>query len=565
MIKMLKLLIPFLCLAIVFSSCKDDSNSTQGMTALGGKKYGGTFKFMSSEKVSTLMPSQSISIFNTRITNQIFEPLMRYDSETMEVIPALAESFSVNDDLTKYTFKLREGAKFSSNDCFSNDNDRLVTAEDVKFSLSYATSGLKQNKAAYLLKDFIKGGEEYYENTSSTLDGQSLEGIQTNGSNEVIISLVKPFPGFEKVLANSILGIVSKKAYEKYGETSDLNPVGSGPFVLESFSDSGIKLKRNPDYWQEDDFGNKLPFLEGIEMTYSDNKRSQLDAFQTEEVDIVLEIPVEEVPFILGELDSAHLNVRHKVEAERTMGMTYICMAVGSDEFSNLKVRQAINLAIDRKFIIENDLKGEGYYAENGVVPSMTGYDNSKVKGDQFNPVLARQLLAQAGYPNGVNFPKLEIYVNGVEGGLNDMIGRSVSQQLKKHLNLEFSVKMCSLEERDNAIASGTAKIWRSGWVADYPGPHNFLSLYSGDNRFGYSNESFNKLFRSASAELDSEKRSKLFEQCDQMIVNDVPVIPIMRDDHIVLVNLRVRDFNTNPMQQIYLAKTFIKELKSRD
>lgn len=563
MTRMLKLLTPLFLLAIVFNSCKTGSEEPENMVALGGKKYGGEFNFMSSENIQTLFPLHGTDIYSVRISGQIFETLLRINSETMEVEPGLAESFDVNDDLTEYTFKIRNGVKFHENDCFKSDDERILTPEDVKFTLEYSISGMEENEFSLLLKDYVKGGNEFYEATKNGLNGKSVEGIQVKGEN-VVVSLNKPYAEFEMVLSNIVFGIVSKKAFEKYGKDIDDNPVGTGPFALYKKSDEGIDLKRNPDYWKQDEFGNQLPFLSAVHMTYSKNKRSQLDAFQKEEVDIVLEIPVDEVPFILGDLESAHLNVRHKVAAEKSLGMTYLGFAAQSEEFKDAKVRKAIDLAIDASYIIDNDLQGEGYYAENGIVPEMANYKSSEVKRVDFDVNKAKRLLAEAGYPNGRGFPKLEIYSNGLKGSLNELVVNSIAKQLKKNLNLDFTVKLCSLEDRDKAIESGEAKIWRKGWVADIPDAQNFLSLIYEGNQQNYSNEEFNQLFLAASAEVDSEKRNQMYIQCDQIATDEAVIIPILRGDHIVLINLRVRDFQTNPLQQMYLGETFIKELKVR-
>lgn len=560
---MLKLITSFVLFVFVLFSCTNTSEPVENLVALGGKKYGGEFKFMSSEKIQSLFPVNGMDIYSSRILNQIFEPLMRINPGTLETEPCLAESFDVNEDLTEYTFHIRKDVKFQKNDCFKNDEDRVLTPEDVKFTFEYATSGLAQSQASSLLKDYVKGGVEFNESTKDGLEGKSIEGIKVSGE-DLIITLTRPYPEFEKVLSNVFLGIVSKKAFERYGESIDDNPVGTGPFILKTKTDEGVDLVRNDEYWRKDKFGNQLPFLSSVHMSYSENKRSQLDAFQKKEVDIVLEIPVEDVPFILGDLDSAHLNVRHRVESQKSLSMSYIGMALGSDEFSDINVRKAIDLAIDKRYIIDHDLQGEGYYAEHGMVPEMGIYQSSDVQREGFNPERARKLLANAGYPNGKNFPKLEIYVNGLAGGMNQLVGESICSQLKKNLNLDFSVKMCSYLERDQAIQSGEAKIWREGWIADIPDPQNFFTLIYGENKYGYLDENFNSQYLAASSEMNPEKRNKLFVECDQIIADQVPLIPVMRGDHIVLVNLRVRDFMANPLRKLYLGDVFIKELKPK-
>ena len=129
-----------LSLSLIISSCGSDSTDTNDLKAIGGKIYGGEFSFMSPEKIESLLPISVSDIYSNRILSQIYEPLLRIDMKTMQVTPSLAESFKVSGDAKVFTFKLRKGILFHDDDCFSNDKERELTAEDVKFSLDLACS-----------------------------------------------------------------------------------------------------------------------------------------------------------------------------------------------------------------------------------------------------------------------------------------------------------------------------------------------------------------------------------------------------------------------------------------
>ena len=186
--------------------------------------------------------------------------------------------------------------------------------------------------------------------------------------------MTNSFIGFEKVLTHRSLGIAPKEAYKKYGKNAGKHPVGSGPFALESFTTSKIVLKRNPEYWRKDEFGNRLPFLSKVILTYAKDSRTALKAFGKSEIDLVMELPVEEIQHVLGTLKEAQegKNVKHKVDSEKSMSMSYIAMANQSDEFKDVRVRKAFNMAIDRNRIIDLDLEGEGWPATHGRVLRFT-------------------------------------------------------------------------------------------------------------------------------------------------------------------------------------------------
>lgn len=545
------------------------------LVAKGGKMYGGEFRFMSSEKINTLFPTYSSDIYSMRLVSQLFEPLLAIDPVTLEVVPSLAESFSVSNDATVYTFKLRKGVYFHEDPCFGGDA-REFEASDAKFTLDIACSGLKENLVSYLLVNRVKGAQAYFDQTKKTqkLTDKGVEGIKVIDKHTIQITLIKSFAGFESILTHSSLGISAPESYKKYGKDVVKHPVGTGPFMLAAFGKDKIVLNRNPKYWQKDEFGNQLPFMDKVVMTYSKDKRSELMAFRKQEVDLVLEIPVEEIEHILGTLIEAQegKNVKHKVESEQSMSMMYVAMACESDEFKDERVRKAFNQAVNREVIIDEWLEGEGWAALNGFVPNMPNYESDKVRGHSYNPERAKGLMAQAGYPNGKGFPALDFYVNTVSGSGTHRACQSIAKQLKENLNIDLNIKLCTLDEREQAIQNGSAKIWRSGWVADSPDPENFLSLfYSGNiqenasmvNAFKFRDSEFDKLYEQALMEPNTDKRIDLLRRCDQIVIDRAAVMPVMTDDHIVLYNARIRNFEATPLEMMNLTSVYIKEPKS--
>lgn len=558
---------------LLISSCGNDDVNTSNLKAVAGKIYGGEFKFMSSEKIETIFPLSVTDVFASRIVAQLYEPLLRIDVNTMDIKPGIAESFTVSQDARVFTFKIRKGVYFHDDECFGGKG-RELTAQDVKYSLDMACSGLDINIVSYHLVDKITGAKEFNKNSKKSLPKGGVSGIKVVNANTIEIVLNEPFVGFDKVLAQHSLSVIPKEAYEMYGVDMKKHPVGTGPFMLEAFDNDKIVLKRHPRYWRKDEFGNQLPFLDKVVMTYAKNKKSELSAFQKRDIDIVLEIPVEDIENVFGSLEDAQngKNVKHKVETESSLKMSYVAFACNSKEFQDERVRKAFNLAVDRQVIVDNALQGEGYAALNGFVPPFENYPGEKVKGHEFNPQLAKTLLAEAGYPNGNNFPVLDIYVSTKEGSGTHKSIKSVVAQLKANLNVTIKIKLCTLQERGDAIVSGKAKMWRGGWVADYPDPENFLCLFyggninnnsaTGINDFKFNNKDFDLLYEKSLKELNNERRNELMIGCDQLLVDHAAVMPIMTDDFIVMVNVRVKDFKTNALQSLDFSEIYIKEQK---
>jgi ABC-type transport system substrate-binding protein len=206
------LFIPFISALIVLISSCGSGDETQ-LNAAGGKLYGGEFKFMSSEKVNNLYPLATSDIYTARFNSQIYEPLLKLDIETMKVVPALAKSYTISADAKTFVFKIRKGVKFQDDECFGGEG-RELTAEDVKFSLDMACSGLKGNKMSYLLVNRIKGAKDYYKNSKQSLPKAGVSGIRVLDAATVEITLTQAFPGFDKILTHTNLGIYPREAYD---------------------------------------------------------------------------------------------------------------------------------------------------------------------------------------------------------------------------------------------------------------------------------------------------------------------------------------------------------------
>ena len=536
----------------------------------GGKYYGGSFRFMSPEKVNNLLPVSSPDIYTQRINNQLFETLLRLDMDSMKVSPGLANFYKIDKEARKFTFRIREGIYFHPDPCFGNELHEM-TARDIKFTLDLACSGLKENKIGYLLTDRIQGARSFQARSKKFLPKEGVSGIRVLDDYTLEITLVQTFNGFDKILCHASLGIVSKEAFEKYGTELGNHPLGTGPFMLDKKDKNGIVLKRNPNYWRKDEFGKQLPFLDKIQLLYVKDKRSELMAFRKKQIDIVLDIPVDEIENALGSLKEAQagLNVKHKVESNLSMSMNYIAFANESIEFRDWRVRQAFNLAVDREKIVNHYLKGEGWPANHGFIPSTTDYQVDDISGIRFDLAKARSLLAQAGYDNGKGFPTIDFYVNALKGSTVHTMCEGIARELKKNLNIDLRIKLCTIRERNRAILSGKAKLWRSGWIADYPDAENFLSLFYGKNiksgitavnAFRFRDTTYDRLYELLRNEINPKKRSELYTLCDQIIVDKSPVMPILTDDFIVMVNVRVRALKTNPMEQLDFSSVFIRE-----
>ena len=551
-------------LIYLFASCAQKPAS-ESRSALGGKAYGGTFKFMSLEKVNYLFPMHSMDIYSQRINTQIYESLFKESPDDQSVVPHLIESYKKSSNGLLLTFKLKKSIFFHEDPCFK-DEKRELNANDIKFVLQFACSKSALNHLSHLLVSKIVGSEEYYRKST-----KSISGIKVLDSHSFTIELTQPFTNFEKLLSHPGLGIFPEEALKKYGDEILNHPVGTGPFVLDKMNNNGVSLKRNNNYWRKDNSGNKLPFLDRIEMTYGKDKNSELKAFQNNEIDIILNVPTENVTNLFGSLNEAQKgkNQKHKVYSRRSSRINYLAFSTDQEPFDDVLVRKAFLSAIDLNKVTSDILMGEGIPASSGFIPEINGYVPDSSFKIEFNPQKAKSLLAQAGYSQGNNFPQLTLWVNTLSGTSTNLWTQNITEQLKSNLGVDVKIKLCSFKERQAAIEKGDAIFWKSGWIADYPDPESFISIfyqkYSQINPTWGSVSCLNKNFDDAYSayllEKNQDKRTELLNKCNQYIINEAIILPVYFEDLFVVYNLKIREFTVNSIETMDLSSVYIKEL----
>ena len=237
---LMKTIIALSALLLLFA-CAPEREDLSIKKAIGGAKYGGEFRFMSPEKVESLIPIQAVDIYTQRITSQIFDQLLVLDPSSQKIVPGLAVAHSVSKNGLVYTFQIRKGVRFHPDDCFENET-RELDANDIKFTLDMACSGLKINKVSWLLVDRVKGAKDFYNQSKNTLPEKGVSGIKVVNKNTLEITLNEPLASFEKILSYSGFGVFPKEAFDKlypgYG-SSYINFYGGAGFLFEQGSSRG--------------------------------------------------------------------------------------------------------------------------------------------------------------------------------------------------------------------------------------------------------------------------------------------------------------------------------------
>lgn len=583
---MKKLILPFITLALIYS-CGPDATTEGGLKKLTGGKYaGGVLRMNEVEDFRNLYPLEITEVTSHRIANQMYEGLVKLSQNDLSIVPALAESWSKNDDATIWTFKIRKGAKFHNDECFGGGEGREISAKDFKWSFDNLCAASPHNQMYSLTFDNrVKGADEYYQSTKDKkpLEG-GVSGVKLLDDYTLEITLNNSFAGFLNILTMPGCYLFPKEAFEKYGEDGmRTKAIGTGAFMMKTVKEGeAVIMDRNPDYWAKDADGNQLPYLDAVRFSFIKEKKQELLEFKKGNLDMLYRIPTENIQDILGDIDKAKENKPFELQISPFMSTFYYGFLHPVKPFDDKRVRLAFNHAIDRQKIVDYTLKGEGIPAVYGIVPPAAnfetkGYNFKGMKGYTYDPDLAKKLLSEAGFHNGKNFPHLTLQTNSGGGDRNVLTAQVIQSMLKENLNIDISIEILPFAQSLDKIESGQTLFWRTGWVADYPDPETFLTLlYSAHipanltdrsyvNSVRFKNAKYDSLFTLAMREVDDKKRFELYTQADQVGIDEAAIMPIFYDEIYRLIQTNVRDFNVNAMEYRDLSRVYFVPDEEKD
>lgn len=558
------------------ASCGGEKGTTgESRKAKGGVYYGGVFRMNEVEDFRNLYPLNITEVTSHRIVNQVYEGLVKLSQADLTILPSLAEKWEKNADASQWTFYLRKGVKFHDDPCFSDGKGREVTAKDFKYCFEKLCSSSPENQQfGNTFKDRVVGANEFFQSTVDKKPMTDVTGIKIVDDYTIQISLLHPFAGFLNILSTPGCWVYPQEALEKYGVDMRVKCVGTGPFQVKSIKEGEVAiLERNPNYWNVDEFGNQLPYLDAVKYTFIKEKKSELLEFKRGNLDMIFRLPIEMIPDILGELDHAKEgNSPFEMQVVPAMSIFYYGFQHQGTIFNKKEVRLAFNYAIDREKIVNYTLQGEGVPGTFGIVPPcFKEYNTKALKGYTFDVDKARKYLATGGYPDGKGFPKLTLQINSGGGDRNIQTAEVIQKMLKENLNVDVEINVMPFAEHLESLETGKAQFWRTGWSADYPDPETFLTLlYSKHipekitdksylNSVRYKSVRFDSLFVLAMQEVDDKKRMDLYRQADQQAIDDGAIMPIFYDENYRLLQTNVKNFPANAMEYRDMARVYLE------
>ncbi len=563
----------FLTLASLLSACTEPGYPEGDLgPAAGGKKAGGIYRVNETGELSSLDPPRINDVTSSHVCLNIFDNLINFDAD-LNIAPELADSFTIGDDGTTYTYHLRTDVYFHDDACFPNGRGRRFVADDVKYSFTRVCDIRVGTKNFDYFRDKVVGASEYFDATrevfrnGGALKVNNIPGFVVVNDSTFQIKLTKPFAPFENYPALTGMAIHCREAVEKYGKDVSEHPVGTGPFQFVSWApDRELILKRNPRYWRRDEHGNRLPLLDGVRFSFMKDDKLQLLEFAAGKLEESYRIPNEFFANIVDENKNPTGKFsKFKLLHVPALSTQFYGMLTIDPLFKDVRIRKAINMAIDRRRIIRYVLHGQAAGpAEHGLVPSsMPGYDYDSVRGYRYDPEQARRLLAEAGYPDGKGLPEITLQLNA-GGGRNVSIAEAIQGMLKENLNISIKLLQVEFAQHLEQIDAGHAPFYRLGWVADYPDPESFLNLFYGKivpasggispiNHVRFRNAEFDAAFEKAMTTTDRQERMRLYRVAEQIAIDHAPMLLIMHDEDYRFIQPYVMDYPNNAMDRLRL------------
>ncbi|MBI5848368.1 MAG: ABC transporter substrate-binding protein [Nitrospirae bacterium] len=469
---------------------------------------------------TTLDPALIVDVTGGLIAAKIFNGLVRLN-EKLEVMPDLAESWSLSPDATTYTFYLRKDARFS--------NGRSLSAADVKYSFERILDPGGKSPHTWIL-DKISGAREFMNGKSD-----EVSGIRVSGPYTIQLVLERPFSPFLNLLTMTAAYVVPKEDVRKWGDDFGTHPVGSGPFCLTQWKHNNhLLLARNADY-----FGGIAKNM-GIRYRIIPEDLTAITEFELGNLDVI-SVPASEYRRIKNTV--AYENLVASIEGINTYYLGFNC---SRPPFDNIRARRAVSSAIDRKRILETFYEGRGRLA-HGPIPDILRRWEAPAPPD-YDPVTAKKLIDAAGLKG----KKIQFYITA-DPEVVDIA--EIVQFYLQSAGLSVTIKQLEWSSYKAAINNGEADMFWISWWADYPDPENFLfPLFHSSNhgpsgnRTRYTNKSVDDLIEAGQKSADMKKRDHYYLLAERAIVEDMPWVFFWHKTDITVRQAALRNYRLYPI-----------------
>jgi len=529
------------CLLIIVVGCKPKYEHS-------GKQI---FHYNESNGIQTLDPAYASGQAVIWPCNQLYNGLVDLD-DSLRIVPSIAKRWTISDDGCLYTFILRDDVTFHNTEFYPFKNKRMVTAGDFVYSFS-----------RILDPDVASPGAWIFQKVKRDKEGKPC--FKTLNDTVFQIELSEPFPPFLGILTMKYCSVVPKEVVEYFGKDFRNNPVGTGPFQFQLWQE-GVKLvlRKNPDYFERDEHGRQLPYLDAVAVSFIVDKQSVFMEFMKGSLDFMSGIEACYKDALLtkeGNLNPAY-NKDIKLLTGPYLNTEYLGFMLKPGDKSNplldKRVRQAINYGFDREKMMKYLRNNVGYPGTAGFVPKgMASYNPERTGGYAYNPTKAAQLLADAGYPHGEGLPPISVAVSASYADLVQYIQHELAS-----LGIDLRMDVVQGAQQRQMMRNYQLPFFRGSWICDYPDAENYMSLFYsknlqpvGSNYTYYVNKQFDKWYEASQKCTDEQQRNDYYTRMDSLLMADAPVVILYYDKVIRFTRANISGLGTNPINMLDLRR----------
>jgi oligopeptide transport system substrate-binding protein len=532
-----------LCCAVllVLSACHTGNSSSHKTV----------FNINLDEGLTSLDPAFCRNQNTTWMDNQLYNGLVQID-DSLKIQPCLAKNWEISPDGLIYTFHLRNDVYFHDDPLFTNGAGRKAVAADFVYSFGRLIDPKVASSGSWIFSDKIQDKQSFIALNDTTFQ----------------IRLKQPFPPLLSLLTAQYADVVPHEVVDFFGKDFRSHPVGTGPFRFKYWKEGEVMVfLKNDKYWEKDKDGSTLPHLDAIRATFIGDKQTAFMEFVTGKIDFLNDIDGSYRDDILTK--SGKITQKYKgkfiLNSAPYLNTMYLGMLVDSSlpivkhsPLKILKIRQAINYSIDKQKMIKYLRNSLATAGNAGFIPAgMPGFDAQKVKGYTYNPQKARQLLAEAGFPNGKNLPEILLTTTV---GYRDLI-EYVQGQLEQ-IGIKTRVEITQGASLRELVSKNGVNFFYGSWLADYPDAENFLAVFYSKNKIpwgpnytGFNNKHFDALFEQVYHEPNAEKRYALYQQMDNLVMEQSPVVILYYDKLVNLYQSNITGYSKNALNLLVLKR----------
>lgn len=499
----------------------------------------------------TIDPALNDAVDGGTVIQNCFEGLMKLNDKD-QPIPGAADKYEMSPDGLTYTFHIRKEAVWS--------DGKAVKAQDFEYAWKRALDpSIAANYAYYLY--VLKNGQEYNSGKAKAED----VGVKAVDDSTLKVTLAYPAAYFLSLTAFATFSPVRQDVVEANKTSWATKPetyICNGPFKLQSWTAKDtLTIVKNDKYWDA-----KATKLQKVEMKMIEQETSSLAAFKTGQLDIIDLIPAAELPNLLKDGTAKlypylgtyyiDLNVSEKLKAQNPAAYKAL---------QDVRVRKALSLAINRKDLVENVTKGGQIpataFVPKGIPEDKTGKDfrNKDYYPENGDVEQAKKLLADAGYPDGKGFPKLVYLYNSGQNHQN--IAQAIQEMWRKNLNINVDLQNQEWKVFQQTRTDKQYEIARGGWIADYVDPSTFTDLLtskSGNNEPGYNSPAYDAKIAAAQNETNAAKRMQDLHDAEDILMNDMPLIPLYFYSNPVCTKSYVKDVRKSQLGFVFFQNGYV-------